>query len=91
MARSLFNVLVLALGIAMIVMLLHVSEQIEQRFTRDLQGIDLVVGAKGSPIQLILSSVFHLDFPGGNIPLAEAEKLAKSPLVKIGNSDGARR
>jgi len=47
-----------------------------------LQGIDLVVGAKGSPIQLMLSSVFHLDIPNGNIPLAEANKLKANPLVK---------
>jgi len=31
---------------------------------------------------LILSSVFHLDFPNGNIPLAEAEKLKANPLVQ---------
>ncbi len=79
---SFFNMMVLALGIATIITLLHVSQQIEQRFTRDLQGIDLVVGAKGSPIQLILSSVFHLDIPNGNIPLEEAQKLEANPLVK---------
>jgi putative ABC transport system permease protein len=49
---SFFNVLVLALGISLIITLLHISQQIEQRFTKDLAGIDLVVGAKGSPIQL---------------------------------------
>jgi putative ABC transport system permease protein len=80
--NNIFNVLILALGIATIVMLLHVSEQVEQRFERDLTGIDLVVGAKGSPIQLILSSVFHLGAPNGNIPLKEAEKLEKNPLIK---------
>src|ERR1700691_5297059 len=80
--NSFFNVLILALGIATIVMLLHISDQLEQRFERDLNGIDLVVGAKGSPIQLILSSVFHLDIPNGNIPLSEAEKIAKNHLVK---------
>src|ERR1700734_3828780 len=79
---TLFNVVVLALGIATIVTLLQVSQQLEQRFDRDLQGIDLVVGAKGSPVQLILSSVFHLDFPNGNIPLDEAEKLKANPLIK---------
>jgi putative ABC transport system permease protein len=67
---------------AIIVTLLHVGRQVEQRFDRDLQGIDLVVGAKGSPIQLILSSVFHLDVPNGNIPLEEAERLRKNPLIK---------
>lgn len=81
-SNSFFNALILALGIAIIITLLHVSQQVESRFSRDLQGIDLVVGAKGSPIQLILSSVFHLDIPNGNIPIEEAEKLKKNPLIK---------
>lgn len=80
---NIFNVLILALGVAIIVTLLHVSEQIEQRFERDLAGIDLVVGAKGSPIQLILSSVFHMDIPNGNIPLSEAREIERNPLVKF--------
>ena len=79
---AVFNVLVLALGIATIVALLHVSKEVEDRFSRDAEGVDLVVGAKGSPIQLILSSVFHLDAPTGNIPLADAEKIEHSNLVK---------
>ena len=49
---------------------------------RDARGIDLVVGAKGSPIQLILAGIFHLDVPTGNIPLAAADELAADPLVK---------
>ena len=76
------NLLMLALGVALIVTLLHTGSALQQRFTRDLDGIDLVVGAKGSPLQLILSSVFHLDIPTGNIPLEEMEKLKKLPAVK---------
>lgn len=82
--NSFFNVLVLALGVALIITLLHLGAMLQQRFTRDFQGIDLVVGAKGSPLQMILSSVFHLDIPNGNIPLVEAEKLERHPLVKSG-------
>ena len=80
--NSLFHIIVLALGIAAIITLLHISQQLEQRFTRDLKGIDLVLGAKGSPLQLILSSVFHIDIPTGNIPLSEAQKIAKNPMVR---------
>lgn len=79
---NIFNIVVLALGIATIITLLRVSDQIEDRFDQDLNGIDLVVGAKGSPLQLILSSVFHLDVPTGNIPLKDAEELEKNPLIK---------
>lgn len=79
---SAFNVMLLAMGIAFILTLLHLDNQIDQRFTRDLKGIDLVVSGKGSPLQMILSNVFHLDIPTGNIPASEADKLAKNRMVK---------
>jgi len=76
------SLLLLALGVGTIAMLLLVTEQLEQRMQRDARGIDLVVGAKGSPMQLILSGIYHLDAPTGNIPLASARELAKNWLVK---------
>ncbi len=79
---SLLNLLLLALGVATMSFVLNASQQVEQLLTRDAAGIDLVVGAKGSPLQLILSGIYHLDAPTGNIPLAEAEQLAHHPLVK---------
>lgn len=79
---ALFNVLLLAIGIASILTLTHLNQQIGNRFNKDLKGIDLVVSGKGSPLQIILTNVFHLDVPTGNIPVAEAEKLQKNPLVK---------
>lgn len=76
------NVLLLALGVATVVVLLLVSRQLESRMLRDAAGIDLVVGAKGSPMQLVLSAVFHIDVPAGNIPLPEAKALAAHRAVK---------
>ena len=75
------NLALLALGVATIVLLLLFSAQLEDRLTRDARGIDLVIGSKGSPLQLILSSIYHVDFPTENIPLAEAERWAEHPLV----------
>ncbi len=75
------NVVIFASGVAVIVALLQFTTQMNNEFTKNLRGIDLVVGAKGSPLQLILSSVFHLDAPTGNIPLHKAEKLERHPLV----------
>jgi len=76
------NLLLLALGVATITVLILVTAQLENRMGRDARGIDLVAGAKGSPMQLVLSAVFHLDAPTGNIPLAEANALAKQRFVK---------
>ena len=75
------NVLLLSLGLASITFLLLVSHQLSQAFERDLAGIDVVVGAKGSPMQLILSGVLHVDVPPGNVPLQAVQALAKNPLV----------
>lgn len=75
------NLLLLALGWAAVAFVLLVGEQVEQRVKRDLAGIDLVVGAKGSPMQIMLSGVFHLDSPTGNIPLANVTALREQPLV----------
>ncbi len=78
---TLLNVVLLALGIATIVVLLLFSHQLEENLTKNAQGIDLVVGAKGSPLQLILSSIYHIDAPTGNIPVAEAEAVLQNPAV----------
>jgi putative ABC transport system permease protein len=80
--NTLLNILLLALGIAVITILLLFNHQLREKISDNTKGIDLVVGAKGSPLQLILCNVFHIDFPTGNINLKEAERLAKHRLVK---------
>jgi putative ABC transport system permease protein len=79
---TLLNILLLALGIATVVALLLTLAQAEDRMARDATGIDLVVGAKGSPLQLVLSTVFQVDIPTGNIALTEALRIAAEPQVK---------
>ena len=78
---SFLNVLILALGIATIIVLLVVSDRVEQNLTRNAKGIDLVVGAKGSPLQLILSSIYHIDAPTGNISVEDAEVVMANRAV----------
>ncbi len=75
------NATMLALGVATLVFLLLVSHQAGERLERDAKSVDLVVGAKGSPLQLILSTVFHVDMPTGNIGLEEARKVMANPMV----------
>ncbi|MEZ4898554.1 MAG: FtsX-like permease family protein [Saprospiraceae bacterium] len=67
---SLILTLVLfALGVGLIAFLFVVNRQIEDKFEKNLAGIDLVLGAKGSPLQLVLCNMYHIDAPTGNIPL----------------------
>jgi len=79
---TLLNVLLLALGVGTIGFVRIVDEQLGDALNRDVRGIDLVVGAKGSPMQLILAGIYHLDAPTGNIPLTSARELAKDPLIR---------
>ena len=75
------NLLLLTFSLASITFVLLVGHQVSQAFDRDLAGIDVVVGAKGSPMQLILSGVFHLDVPTGNIALSAVKELQANPQV----------
>ncbi len=75
------NAGLLALAVASLVFLAAALAALQARAERDAQGVDLVVGAKGSGLQIVLSSLYHVDISPGNIPLAEAEQLARHPMV----------
>ncbi len=77
---SLLNVLLLGFGFGLILLTLLVFKQIEENFYRNTRNIDMVVGAEGSPLQLVLSSVYHIDVPTGNIAFSEAEKIMQNKL-----------
>ncbi len=79
---TLMSLILFALGVGMVSLLLLLNKQLEDKFEKNLAKINLVVGAKGSPMQLILSSIYHIDFPTGNISLKEANFVKKNPLVR---------
>ena len=82
--RPLATILVVvlaALGVAIAVLTLILSSELDMRMRRDAEGIDLVVGAKGSPLQLVLAGVYHADVPPGNIPYGALEALRRNPRV----------
>ncbi|MBU2995310.1 ABC transporter permease [Cellulophaga baltica] len=76
------SVVTLGLSIALLLGIKALTTSFEYQIENNLAGIDLVVGAKGSPLQLVLASVLHMDNPTGNINYNEAKKIAKNPLVK---------
>lgn len=79
--RTWANLVALTLALTAMLVVLSLNDQIRHNFERQLKGIDAVVGAKGSPIQLMLSGVYHLDVPTGNIPLKAFEQLRTHPQV----------
>lgn len=83
-----------ALGAALIAGVLTIRRETERVFLDEGAAFDLVVGAKGSPLQLVLSSVYHLDVPTGNIPLSQVDALKADMRVRsaipIGLGDNFR-
>ena len=81
----LLSVLLFALGVGLISLLLLLSNQLEEKFEKNLAGIDLVVGAKGSPLQMILCSMYHIDAPTGNIDIKDAAPFLRPghPLIEL--------
>ncbi|GAA0723585.1 hypothetical protein GCM10009430_27190 [Aquimarina litoralis] len=61
---------------------MQVKKQLNEHLEGNTKHFDMVIGAKGSPLQLVLSSLLHIDNPTGNIDLEEAMKIAKKPMVK---------
>lgn len=79
------SVLLFALGVGLISLLLLLNNQLQEKFEKNLAGIDLVVGAKGSPLQLILCSMYHIDAPTGNINVKDATPFLRPghPLISM--------
>lgn len=73
----------IALGVALIGAVLTLRRETERTFQQEAAMFDVVVGAKGSPLQLVLSSVYHLDVPTGNVPYALYEKLKANPRIAM--------
>lgn len=79
--QTVLNGLLLTLGMGLVTFLLLLAFQLEQRLAQDGRGINLVVGAPGSKLQVVLSSVYHADVPTGNIDYSLVETLRSDELV----------
>ena len=80
--NTVLSVVLLTASVAIISLLILLQKQFEKQFSSNIDGVDLVIGAKGSPMQLILSSVYQMDAPTGNINYAAAKVWMKHPFVK---------
>jgi len=82
--QTALSLALLAFGVGMVSLMLLTEKQVNDAFERNIKDIDLVLGAKGSPLQLILANVYHIDAPTGNILQSEAEKVLKHPYIASG-------
>ncbi len=80
--HTFLSILIMSLGMLLITLLLIINHQLRQTLEKNIANVDMAIGAKGSPMQIILSSLFHIDFPTGNISLDDAEFISGHRLVK---------
>jgi putative ABC transport system permease protein len=80
--NSFLSILLMTFGIAVISLLINTTKQIQEKFSKNVSGIDMVIGAKGSPLQVILAGIYQIDSPTGNIPLDETMAIGRNPLIK---------
>lgn len=80
--NTFLSIILLTASVSIISILILLQKQFEEKFSSSMDNIDLVLGAKGSPLQLILSSVYQMDAPPGNILYTEAEAWMNKPMVE---------
>jgi putative ABC transport system permease protein len=72
------------LGVALAVSIMIVQRGGQALFGQSDYGYDVLIGPRGSPLQLVLNTVYHLDASPGNIPYSIYEQLsaARHPQVR---------
>jgi len=80
---TILSLVLVAFGVGLLSMISLFQKQFSEQFEKNQAGIDLVVGAKGSPLQLILNSMFHIDAPTGNVAIKDVAFLfnPKNPYI----------
>ena len=80
--NTILSIILLASSVAIITLLILLQQQFEEQFSDNANDIDLVLGAQGSPLQLVLSSVYQVDTPTGNINYDSAKVWMKHPFIE---------
>ena len=77
------SILLMAVSIMIIVLANLTMSQLSSKFNENANKVDLVVGSKGSRMQLVLCNVFHIDQPTGNIPMKSVQFIENHPFVSL--------
>ena len=71
----------MAISIAILLGVEHIRQEVKQNFTSTVSGVDLIVGARTSNVNLLLYSVFRIGAPTNNISWKSFENFASDPRV----------
>ena len=77
------TILSVALAAGLVMSVFSIRDQANYAFTGGPVGFDAVLGARGSQLQLVLNTVFHLETSPGNIPWSLYESMKRNKRVKL--------
>ena len=77
------TVIAVALASGLVMSVYNVTQQTRTAFMGGSVGFDAVLGARGSPLQLVLNTVFHLETSPGNLPWEMYTSLRDDRRVKL--------
>lgn len=77
------TILSVALSIALLIGVLHLKEDARNSFAGTVSGIDLIVGPRSGPLNLLLYTIFHSGSSQGLISLETYEQVAHHPDVEF--------
>lgn len=79
---TVITALSIALGCGLVLSVITIKDQAHKAFTGGQSGFDGVLGGRGSELQIVLNSVFHLEAAPGTISWAMYQGIKKHPVVK---------
>lgn len=79
---SLLTVFSILTGVALVISIMLIKQETENAFSQTATGYEIIVGPKGSPLQLTLSTVYQIGVPIQNMPLKTYELLKNDKRVK---------
>ncbi len=79
---SILTVAAVALSITLLLGVEQARRGMRESFTGTIKGTDLVVGARGGTLQLLLGAVFGIGSPTGSVPYDVYQQWAKHPAIK---------
>jgi putative ABC transport system permease protein len=75
--------LLVAIGVGLVSLILTLKEEVDRGFQAVAGKFDLIVGPRGSQLQLVLNTVFHMDKPVGNMPWRDYEDIKRKKGVRL--------
>ena len=81
-ASVLLTVIAIAVSVTLLLAVERTREQVQTNFANTVSGTDLIIGARTSQVQLLLSSVFHIGSMTNNMSWEAFDDIRSRPAVE---------